>query len=219
MNYLAHGFRFLEHPEILVGTAVPDMLSACDRRARLRTPHVAPWRWDADPRQAALAQGLWQHFQDDAWFHAHPTFFELQCRFAVTIAQRLEGDASHRPSFLGHILVELLLDANYMQRFPGLVERYYDSIGSIDPDWLQAAINRMARQQTDRLADFFTLFLRERFLVDYQTDAGLLRRLNQVMLRVGLETLPENFSEFLAAARLEVAARADDWIDHTTAMA
>ena len=110
MNYLAHGWRFTADPYYLAGTAAPDWLSVIDRTVRLRSRTAAEFTTNADPIVAAVARGVVQHHADDARFHATSAFTELSLAFAVAIRDALPGDEGFRPSFLGHILVELLLD-------------------------------------------------------------------------------------------------------------
>ncbi len=65
----------------------------------------------------------------------------------------------------------------------------------------------MAARPTERLALFIELFRRERVLWDYLEDGKLMVRLDQVMRRVGLDDLPEDFAAILPAARELVAER------------
>ena len=57
------------------------------------------------------------------------------------------------------------------------------------------------------MALFIELFRRQRVLWDYLEDGKLMVRLNQVMRRVQLEPLPDNFVTLLPAARKLVAER------------
>ncbi len=91
-----------------------------------------------------------------------------------------------------------------------MIERYYQALGEVDPELIQAAVNRMASRPTERLARLIPLFLRERFLSDYTADAKLCWRLNQVLRRVGLATLPDEFSGAIAQARPWVYERRAD---------
>ena len=67
----------------------------------------------------------------------------------------------------------------------------------------------MAPRPTRRLAVFIELFLRERILWNYLEDDKLLMRLNQVMRRVRLDALPDQFVALLPAARELVSQRKD----------
>ena len=207
MNYFAHALDVLDDPYMLAGTAVPDWLNVADRGVRVRSKHALPFIADADPRLAAVARGIVRHLQDDAWFHETATFHELSWRFTALVRDALPDDEGFRPSFLGHILVEILLDASLIARYPDRLETYYRQLAGLDPGVVQTAVNRMAPRSTERLAPLIPLFIGERFLWDYADDAKLWRRLNQVMRRVGLPLLPESFCELLPEIRRLVAER------------
>ncbi|MBN2021970.1 MAG: hypothetical protein JW809_04185 [Pirellulales bacterium] len=209
MNYLAHAIPFLDEPYRVAGAGVPDMLVVVDRRVRLRSRHVRPFLDDPDPVVAAVAGGIAQHFRDDARFHETAAFARLSNELAVASAAVLGDAAALRPRFVGHLLVELLLDATLAEDRPDLLERYYRAIEAVDARRVQEAVNQMAPQPTDRLAAMISLILRERFLSDYLEDAKLWVRLNQIMRRVRLEPLPEGFREILPDARRRVRAQRD----------
>jgi hypothetical protein len=218
MNYFAHGRLFVDEPYFLAGTAVPDLLSVVDRRVRARSQRAAPLADDPDPRIAAVAAGIVRHHADDKWFHETRAFGELNWRFTAMVRDALPPDDSLRPSFLGHILVELLLDDALIRRDPERLEAYYRAVETVDPNIVEQAVNRIAARPTDRLATFLRHFCRERFLSDYADDGKLWYRLNQVMRRVGLAPLAEEFCRILPAAREQVAARADELLAEPAAV-
>jgi hypothetical protein len=204
MNYLAHGFRFTDEPYFLAGTAAPDWLSVIDRKMRLRSKLAAEFVDDQEPHLAALAGGVVQHHHDDAWFHQTAAFAELSLDFAVQVRDALPADDGFRPSFLGHILVELLLDAVLAEEEPARLDDYYAALARIDPAAVQAAINRLATRSSDRVGMLIDRFCRERFLYDYLDDERLLVRLNHVMRRVGLPLLPGELVRLFPAMRRRV---------------
>ncbi len=112
-----------------------------------------------------------------------------------------------RPAFLGHLLVELLLDAALIADDPARLTEYYQVLDRLDPQQIETAVNCMAPQPTRRLAAFVELFRRERVLCDYREDGRLMVRLNQVLRRVKLEPLPDGFAALLPAARTLVMER------------
>jgi hypothetical protein len=207
MNYFAHGLPFVEDPYFLAGTAVPDWLNVADRGVRVRSKHAAPLVDAQDQQLAAVARGIVQHHRDDAWFHETAAFHETCWRLSLSVKQLLPSDEGFRPSFLGHVLVEILLDAALIAEHPQRLEAYYRALESVDGGRVQEAVNRMAPRTTARLGPLVPLFCRERFLWDYLEDVKLGRRLNQVMLRVNLPPLPESFVQVLPAARREVTRR------------
>lgn len=210
MNYFAHGRLFIDDPYFLAGTAVPDWLIVADRQVRTRPKHAEPFASLEDPRIAAIARGILQHHADDTWFHVAPAFYELSTEFTGQVRGFLPADGGFRASFLGHLLVELLFDDVLIAAEPGALDAYYAAVASVDPQFIEQAINQIAPRSTNRLAWFIERFLAERFLSDYADDGRLLLRMNQVMRRAGLPQLPEAFCELLPAARRQVYDRRNE---------
>ncbi len=206
MNYFAHAIPFLDEPYLVIGTGVPDMLTVVDRQLRVRRKRVEPFLDDPDRQLAAVARGMRQHYLDDARFHGARAFAELVLAVTVTVRDVLECERGFRPSFLGHLLVEVLLDASLVAEDPDRLETYYAAFDEVDEAVVEAAVNRMAPRPTDRLAPMIVGFRRERILDDYLDDARLMVRLNQVMRRVKLSPLPESFTDILPKARRDVEA-------------
>lgn len=190
MNYFAHGIRFLDRPYFLIGTAMPDLLSVCDRGVRLRARHVEPFVLQDDDPVSQFAAGVLQHLHDDRWFHKTRGFFEITGELTRLFREHVARDDRFRASFLGHIVTELLLDRVLHDDNPGALDAYYQALMHVDFTQVERAVNRMSRQPARRLAMFLGLFQRERFLYDYAHSERLLFRLNQVMQRVKLPPLP-----------------------------
>jgi hypothetical protein len=218
MNYLAHAIPFLDKPYFAAATGAPDWLMVVDRKVRVRKKHVEAFLRDADPILAAVAGGIAQHLHDDAWFHDTRAFFEVSGNIAdlsrrvieshnsphpQPLSQKERGDASEplRMNFLGHLLCEVLLDATLADENPRQVEQYYQILDGVDPSAIESAVNRMAPRETRQLGFFIGEFRRARILWDYLEDAKLMVRLNQVMRRVGLPLLPDDFAQILPEAR------------------
>lgn len=216
MNYLAHGWHCLDAPYVLAGTAAPDWLGVADRRWRLRPRSMQRWQEDADPVRAELARGILRHHADDAWFHQAQAFTALQLNFAALLREALPGDEGFRPGFVGHVLVELLLDAVLAEEQPVRLAAYYRALETLAPQRLASALVAMAtrldpgddphaeRAAAGRLATLIARFLEDRFLYDYADDAKLLARLNRVLARVGLASLPDEVQALFPAMRRQV---------------
>jgi hypothetical protein len=211
VNYYAHAHRFLlegpADPYFLAGTAVPDWLNVVDRRIKCRTQHASPFADAADPRLASLARGIAQHHEDDRWFHGTRTFVELSIRFSQQIQSAIGDERDVRAGFLGHILVELLLDDVLIGHCPALLDEYYLAIDATDGPFVAEQVVRMTGRPLPGLAPFISRFVELRFLADYADDAGLCYRINQVLSRVGLPALPSSFAELLPTFRDEVRQR------------
>lgn len=214
MNYFAHGRRFTDRPYFLAGTAIPDWLSVVDRRVRMRPRRVQPFADGSGSPEAELAAGILQHLYDDGWFHRTRAFTEVTGALTHLFRTLLPQDDGMRPSFLGHIVTELILDGLLIERDPAALEAYYGALAEVDPAIIERAVNGMSREQTDRLAMMLPLFRRELFLWDYLEPAKLLRRLNQVLSRIKLSALPAETIAVLEESWKIVELRADELLDH-----
>lgn len=207
MNYFAHAIQHLDRPYFIAGTALPDWLHVVDRRARLRLPHVTPSLDHPDERVRELALGVQQHLEDDAWFHVHPLFIQLSLQLTGQLQERLGNDRTYRPAFLGHILVELLLDAALIEEAPDKVRIYYLQLEQLDMELVTQSVYQMTGKQLDGLAAWRSRFCQEKFLYDYLDDARLVYRINQVLRRVGLTPVDERLEEVVAQFRVLVRTR------------
>jgi hypothetical protein len=210
MNYLAHALRFLDRPYFVAGACLPDLLSVADRGVRLRSRRVEPHLIAADPEDAELYRGVLQHLADDDWFHATRGFAEVTGEIAVLFRRTIGTDHPTPCSFLGHVVMEMLLDSVLIEQHPDALPRFYEAMHAIDPFKVQAAVNQCARQPTERLALLIPRFNAERFLYDYSTPAGLAYRLNQVLKRVKLTPLDDSAITAISAGQAVVRERLSD---------
>ena len=136
--------RFSTTPTFVGGTAVPDWLAVVDRKLRVRRKHAEAFAEAADGDAAAVARGVVQHFRDDVQFHATRAFAETSLELTLAARRALGDDPGFRPSILGHLLVEVLLDASLVARRGREVEAYYRALEAIDAAAVQQAVNAMA---------------------------------------------------------------------------
>ncbi len=201
MNYFAHALPHLDRPYFVAGVALPDWMNVVDRKLRIRSHHAEPFVSDRDPELADFAAGIMRHHADDAWFHRQLEFIETSVQLAVDLRSRLADEGGIRTGFLGHILVELLLDSELSQRFPERLDAYYDALRACEPLRIEQFVAQLAPRPAHHLQIFIPRFIEERFLYDYADDAKLWGRLNQVMRRVGLPTLPPSLMDWFPQAR------------------
>ncbi|MCR9117153.1 MAG: hypothetical protein NXI22_09445 [bacterium] len=213
MNYFAHSRRFLESPYFIAGVSAPDWLSAVHRKSRLRSRNAIPFVDHADTSIANFARGVLQHLHDDDWFHSTRAFAELSLNFTVAIRDLLVNDDGMRPSFLGHILVELILDDVLIQEDPERLTDYYNRLGELDPATIGAVIDSIATRPAPKIPELLPRFIETRFLADYATDRLLWKRLNNVMTRVGLPQLPESLQQLFPDFRTAVSSRREELLD------
>ena len=201
MNYLAHGFRFLDSPLMVAGTAVPDWLSVVDRRVRIRSRRIHEHFDSLSPDLRAIAEGMLQHLHDDDLFHRSVRFIMLESELTARFRQIMPDRFDHRPPLLGHIVIELLLDDFITKQIPEILDDYYSALSHVSALHIQEAVNTVATRPTVHLAGFVQLFQSTQFLYDYSDDSLLLGRLNQIMKRVTLPSLTSDCLPVLRDAR------------------
>lgn len=207
MNFLCHAIPYLDQPLFAVATGVPDWLRMIDRQIRARERLARPHLSSHDPWLRSVAGGIVRHHVDDRWFHGTAAFAELNFTLAVQLRDLLPGDEGFRPAFVGHILVEMLLDALWIRHDPGLADRYYQALTAVDPRVLQRCVNQITGKPTMQLVELVNRFAAARFLYDYTDHERLLFRLNQVMQRVRLAPLPASLGRWLPTAEKLVESR------------
>ncbi len=210
MNYFAHGRSYTTEPYFLAGTAVPDWLNVVDRKIRARAKSAQSLVGDSDAITSAVARGIVQHHEDDHWFHRTRAFTELSLQLTCEIRDLLGPDDGLRCHFLGHILVEILLDSELIEKNPTQLEDYYAALSNVDGGAVAHVVTRISGRSSTGLAWLLPRFIEERFLWDYPLDDKLLIRLNQVMRRVKLAPLPGRFKDLLPAARSAIGNRVDE---------
>ena len=186
MNYLAHARDILDAPWELVGTAVPDWLGHTRPKAR---PVIATGT-PLSTTGAAIASGIARHLDEDAWFHANPTFRDLERRAARELNAR-PAEGRRRASFTAHIAIELLLDGALIAEDPQRVDRYYDALDRLTVESIADEIAATLPPSTTlptQLREIVNRFLDARFLDGYTRDEELAFRIEQVHRRVGLVT-------------------------------
>lgn len=213
MNSFSHALPFLDRPYVAIGSSVPDILAAADRRCRARKKYAEQWIDHADEIVKEVAQGVVYHHEDDAWFHKSAEFNRLNMQFAIEFRDRFENGHSMRPSLIGHIIIEMFLDCFLELKFPGSIETFYQSIAKVDPVKVEAAVNQFASRPTTKIVAAIKFFLKERYVFDYATDAGIRYRMNKVLGRIKLDLMPESTEGWLSGVREIVYQKADQLLE------
>lgn len=208
MNFFAHALPFLDDPWFVAGVCLPDWMSVINRRVRLRRKKVQLRVDDSDSPRDRVARGIVQHHLDDDWFHETPEFTLLNLEFSVQLREDVRLDDSLRTRFVGHILIEMLLDDWLSERYPGKLEEYYrrlEQLPGAELEEIVADLAGVSLSETELpVGRFLPRFRAERFLFDYRSNERLLFRLNQVMRRVRLSDLPVAMVDWLPHARSRV---------------
>lgn len=212
MNFLSHAMPYFDTPLVAACTAVPDWLSVVDRKIRARKRLAIQHLDSDDPSLRDVASGVIRHIEDDRWFHGTQAFIETNMLIAVQLRDLLPGDAGFRPTFVGHILIEMLLDAFWIRDDRSIADRYYQLLAEQPSGEIQRCVNQITGKPTDKLVGTIERFVEMKFLYDYLDDEKLLMRLNQVMTRVKLAPLPESLVDWLPKTRKLVESKRERFL-------
>ena len=134
----------------------------------------------------------------------------MNVQFTNELRDLMHDDASMRAGFVGHISIELLLDAALIERSPSYLADYYRVLDGLEGAVVESTLEQILGRRVEHLGKLIRRFSVERFMYDYLKDERLLKRLNQVMARVGLAALPNAMLDWLPKARQAVYERADE---------
>ncbi len=213
MNCFTHALPSIDNAYLATGCCIPDWLGAADRKCRAREKKATPFIDHEDPIVAAVSQGIVNHHKDDHWFHTNQTFQQMNIKFAVEIRELLDNERGMRTGFVGHVMIELFLDAWLHAKFPGKLEYYYQQLESIDPEKVQDVVNLFASKKTDKLAPAIRRVIKDRYLFDYSENSTTLYRINRVLKRIGLEEIDDRILPWMETARERVYDRVPDLLD------
>ncbi len=212
MNYFAHAIRFLDRPWFVCGVSVPDWLNVVDRQCRVRRKSVAASLESLQGEDREIGLGILQHLDDDHWFHNTASFIEANNSLARSFRENLGSEGVWHCGFLGHIVLELLIDAELIARNERAIHQYYENFREIDAKRVADVVSALATKPADDLARLLPLFVKERFLFDYLDNDRLRWRLNQVMKRVSLPPLPESVVDVFDEGRQLVSLQLDQLV-------
>ena len=156
-----------------------------------------------------MAAGVVQHHEDDYWFHGSAIFTRVTLELAVEYREQFGNSQAMRANLIGHIVIEMFLDAFLESKFPGSMEKMYDWVADLDAEKVQDCINHFASQPTTKLAGEIERFQSERYLFDYQKDEGVRYRMNNVLGRLNLDLMPEESIAWLGKKRQQVFKHAE----------
>ncbi len=201
MNYLSHAFRFLDRPAFALGTQIPDFMNMVDRKARARRKLAVMHLDNDDPFFSELSAGIVQHHDDDHAFHSSLVFNRLNHELGAYLKAERPDERGMRSWFVGHIAVEMILDWSIWHRNPEMMDRLYKIFADVDVAKLTHCVQTITGKPLPTFEKMHGVFMRERFLYDYQEDAGLFYRINRIVERVGLAPFADADVYLMAQAR------------------
>jgi acyl carrier protein phosphodiesterase len=204
MNFLSHHALARRvapdaPPLFYAGNLVPDWLGI-SREGGVKKHHV-------EGKPGALADGVRLHLAADQRFHADPVF-EALCDQAKALLRPL---GLSRVFFFAHVAVELAMDAHLLRSDPAHAPDLFTQLEACLPEIAPETARVLERDALPELAGVAERFVANRWILAYETDAGLARRLLQLGQRLGiasadadsLAALPDAFAQLYRAVAPE----------------
>lgn len=183
MNFLAHYFfdGVNNAPPYNLGTVLPDLMGMVRRGWKLAYKDLhKPF----DPLQQAIAEGVIAHLQMDEWFHKTSFFQAGREKVKLTLLNAGIQFPPHRPGFLAHIMLELLLDRLIIKHYPKVVSNFYQELEQVEMATIRTFFHAAGQPFDEHFPGFFSKFLEKRFVFRYADDQQLLKALNSIGQRV-----------------------------------
>jgi hypothetical protein len=197
VNFLSHGLlvRKMDSAEMLIGTALPDLAPLADRQLRLTARRLDRLH---ELGAEAVTAGCRHHREVDRVFHHGAPFHRARHAVEDVIG---EGALPLWKPMLAHMLVEIGIDAEVLQRHPRFARHTYpDAFDRFDWDGLMAQLEQVCEAPTTALSDLVDRFDRGAFLLSYETDEGILDRIDGMGQRLKRGPLGEAGRALLAPA-------------------
>lgn len=180
MNFIAHYYpgSHIPSPEFHLGLVLPDMVRISNKTLRLK-PIAEPLTLLESPMQV----GMNLHFDSDHFFH-NTEFFKQGSTRLTELARSFPFQQITRSSFIGHILLELLLDRWLLIHQPAQGHSFYKSLSEVNPIVLSDLFNSQEKQP--HLSDFKSFlgkFIGYRYLLLYPKDDELAYALTRIYFR------------------------------------
>lgn len=191
MNLVAHYHldRDLVNSFFTVGAATPDLLSIYNSHLRIKERHLKKLSEDERGRiTPPFLAGLQRHFFADGVFHTSPLFTRETKHISNMLEAYFPDLEIQRKFFIGHILLELMIDKVLINLHPGILESYYGHFESLLPFRdIKRSLEIAVGHELPNYEAYLKRFLRRKFLYHYadpQHIAWILRRiLRRVRIR------------------------------------
>jgi len=188
MNLVAHFYldRDLVNSYFTVGAATPDLLSIYNSSLRIKARHLRLLsEEDLGKITPPFLDGLNRHFFADGIFHTSPTFHASTKRISTMLEEYFPDLEVKRKFFVGHILLELLLDKVLINLNPGILESYYGHFEALQPFRdIQRSIEIAVGHPVPNYETYLTKFLRKKWLYAYADAEHIAWILKRILRRV-----------------------------------
>jgi hypothetical protein len=188
MNFISHFYidRDVQNSLFIVGSITPDLMSIYNSSLRIKKSHLNRFQSNLHPDvPQSFVDGLARHFFVDRVFHSSVHFQAETQRISRELAQRFPQYDIQRKFFIGHILLELLLDKILIDSNPDLLEDFYAHFSQAEEyPLIQNATAEISGHDLPKYTSFLKKFHDHKYLRQYQKYEHISFVLNHILRRV-----------------------------------
>lgn len=190
MNFLSHYYFDRNQPALkVVGSLLPDLIKNAGVN-KVKSP-LKNIDLLEDNSYTDLLAGWRNHIEVDKYFHSSDFFLHHSQALKEDIKIVTEG-SEVRPSFLGHIALELILDHLLIQQNLIQVGNLYVALQEADKEIITSFILQCNEQEIDRILEFIQRFSASKYLLSYQKMENIAYALNRICMRLWPVSLQED---------------------------
>lgn len=188
MNFISHFYldRDVQNSLFIAGSITPDLMSIYNSGLRIKNSHLKRFHSNLHPDvPESFVRGLARHFFVDRIFHSSVHFTAETQRISRELAERFPQYDIQRKFFIGHILLELLLDKILIDSHPDLLNEFYAHFSRPEEYLLmQNATAEVSGHDLPKYTSFLKKFYDHKYLRQYQRYEHIVFVLNQILRRV-----------------------------------
>lgn len=189
MNFLSHYYFDRNQPALkIVGSLLPDLIKNAGVN-KVKSPLKNTGLLENNLYTDLLA-GWRNHIEVDKYFHSSDFFIHHSQALKEEIKEVTVG-SEVRPSFLGHIALELILDHLLIQKNKIQVGNLYIALQEADKETIASFLLQCTEQESDRILNFIQNFNASKYLLSYQKMENIAYALNRICMRLWPVSLNE----------------------------
>lgn len=192
MNFAAHFFLDLDRPESLfhIGAATPDLLSIYNPEMRIKESHLKNIDFDSlGPPEETFIAGIHRHFHADKVFHSSGFFRQETTEIIERLKNSFEEGAVPRKFFIGHILLELLLDKVLIDTHPNMLGAYYEHFAKVSPLEVRRVTEIAVSRELPNYEHFIAKFIGNQYLYEYMEFDHIVFVVGRILRRVSIDQI------------------------------
>ena len=181
MNYLTHFLvdHKMDNPNYNFGLALPDLVNVSKRGWRPDT-HLFPV---PDKNVNDIWEGYNRHIAADAIFHNSELFVKHSKRLRKELEKQGFNQPGIRLFFVGHVLLEMLLDRHILKTRRNMADQFYDQLNLVMENDIESFFETAGTIVPDRFLEFFGKFKNSQYLYSYAESNGIFFAMNRLLHR------------------------------------